>query len=133
MPEIAFCICGSFCNHKKTLAVLEQLVAAGYAVTPVLSENAVSFDTRFGRAADFVNSVETLTGREIICDIATAEAKITGSGCRGAIICPCTGNTLSKLAAGIADGPVTLAAKAHLRNERVKASPCDKRCTRRYF
>ena len=66
MSEIAFCICGSFCNHKKTLAVLEQLVAAGYAVTPVLSENAVSFDTRFGRAADFVNSVETLTGREII-------------------------------------------------------------------
>ena len=118
MPEIAFCICGSFCNHKKTLAVLEQLVAAGCAVTPVLSENAVSFDTRFGRAADFVNSVETLTGREIICDIATAEAKITGSGCRGAIICPCTGNTLAKLRHGVTDTSVTMAAKCLLRNDK---------------
>ena len=34
------------------------------------------------------------------------------------VIMPCTGNTLAKLASGIADGPVTLAAKAHLRNER---------------
>ena len=34
------------------------------------------------------------------------------------IIEPCTGNTLAKLANGITDTPVTLAAKAHLRNER---------------
>ena len=34
------------------------------------------------------------------------------------MIAPCTGNTLAKLAAGIADTAVTMAAKAHLRNGR---------------
>ena len=34
------------------------------------------------------------------------------------VIAPCTGNTLAKLANGIADSSVTLAAKAHLRNGR---------------
>ena len=34
------------------------------------------------------------------------------------VICPCTGNTLAKLAAGVTDSSVTMAAKAHLRNGR---------------
>lgn len=118
MPEIAFCICGSFCNHKKTLAVLEQLTVNGYVVTPVLSKNAASLDTRFGSADDFVSSVEALTGKEIIRDIATVEAKITGSACRGAIICPCTGNTLAKLRHGVTDTSVTMAVKCLLRNDK---------------
>lgn len=118
MTEIAFCICGSFCNHKKALAVLEELVGGGYSVIPVLSENAAALDTRFGKAHDFVRYVEALTGSEPIRDIATAEAKITGSGCRGAIICPCTGNTLAKLRHGVTDTAVTMAAKCLLRNDK---------------
>ena len=34
------------------------------------------------------------------------------------VIAPCTGNTLGKLAGGITDTSVTMAAKAHLRNGR---------------
>ena len=34
------------------------------------------------------------------------------------VIAPCTGNTLAKLAHGITDSAVTMAAKAHLRNGR---------------
>ena len=34
------------------------------------------------------------------------------------MIAPCTGNTLAKLAHGIADTSVTMAAKSHLRNGR---------------
>ena len=34
------------------------------------------------------------------------------------IICPCTGNTLAKMASGITDTAVTMAAKAHLRGDK---------------
>ncbi len=118
MSKLVFCICGSFCNHKKALTVLEELVNGGYDITAVISENAGKCDTRFGSADEFVARVEELTGREAIRDIPSAEANITGKGFEGAIICPCTGNTLSKLRHGITDTAVTMAVKCLLRNDK---------------
>lgn len=117
MSKLVFGICGSFCNHSRALAVLEELVAAGYDITAVISENASRYDTRFGKADEFVSRVEELTGKESIRDIASAEAKITGKGFVGGIICPCTGNTLAKLKNGVTDTAVTMAAKCLLRND----------------
>lgn len=118
MSKLVFGMCGSFCNHSRALAVLEEMVAAGYDITAVISENAGSCDTRFGKAADFVGRVEELTGKKAIRDIVAAEANITGKGFEGGIICPCTGNTLAKLKNGVTDTAVTMAAKCLLRNDK---------------
>ncbi len=116
MSKIVFCICGSFCNHKKSLAVLEELVRDGYDVTAVVSENSAKYDTRFGTSASLLARVEGLTGNSIITDMVTAEQQITGKGFAGGVVCPCTANTLAKLRYGITDTAVSMAVKCLLRN-----------------
>lgn len=112
---IGYAFCASFCTLKRSFAELCGL-SAEYELYPIFSEKTRLCDTRFGRAEDFVRSVEELCGREAIISIEQAE-KIGPSGLFDAmIISPCTGNTLAKLANGITDGAVTMAAKAHLRN-----------------
>ena len=87
-------------------------------IIPILSEASYTTDTRFGAAADFRTRIEAICGHEILHTIAQAEPIGPKKLLDCLVIAPCTGNTLAKLACGIADGPVTLAAKAHLRNER---------------
>ena len=116
--RIGFAMCGSFCTFKKVISELDKLCESGADVYPIMSDNAYSLDTRFGAAADFRAHIEEKCHRQIIGTIKSAEP----IGPKGLldilVIAPCTGNTLAKLAAGIADTSVTLAAKAHLRNER---------------
>lgn len=114
---IGYCICGSFCTQKKSLEILSKLTEQ-YEVQPILSENAYSTDTRFGLSADFRNKVEAVTGAEIIHTIKDAEPLGPAKPMDMMIISPCTGNTLAKIANGIADTSVTMAAKAHLRCDR---------------
>ncbi len=109
-------MCGSFCTFSKVIEQLETLVAQGVEVVPIMSEFAHSTDTRFGTAESFNNKIKEITGREIIADIRSAEPIGPKKMLDILIIEPCTGNTLAKLANGIADTSVTLAAKAHLRN-----------------
>ena len=116
--RVGFAICGSFCTHSKALAALEHLTQVYDTVIPILSDASRSTDTRFGTAADLMERVASLTGRGIISSIREAEPIGPKALLDVLVIAPCTGNTAAKLAAGITDGAVTMAAKAHLRNGR---------------
>ena len=115
---VGFAMCGSFCTFHKVLPEIEHLVQKGYRVLPILSQTAYSTDTRFGKAADFNEKIEQITGNPIIHTVFAAEPIGPKKLLDALIIAPATGNTLAKLANGITDTPVTLACKAHLRNER---------------
>ena len=117
--RVGFAICGSFCTHSKALQALEELTTAYDTVIPILSESSYSTDTRFGTAAALAARVRELTGREeIISTVREAEPIGPKALLDVLVIAPCTGNTAAKLAAGITDTAVTMAAKAHLRNGR---------------
>lgn len=115
---IGYALCGSFCTLERSLQQMEVLVAAGYVLQPILSFNTASTDTRFGKAKDFLERITALCGREPIVTIADAEPLGPARPLEALVIAPCTGNTLAKLAHGITDTPVTMAAKAHLRQSR---------------
>ena len=97
---------------------MTMLLEKGYDILPVMSENVYSTDTKFGRAEDLRKKVRELCGREIISSIVDAEPIGPRALLDALVICPCTGNTLAKLAQGITDTAVTMAAKAHLRSDR---------------
>ena len=116
--RVGFAICGSYCTFSQVFPVLEQLAERYGAVQPIFSERSAVTDTRFGSASTFVERAEQCTGRRPILSIREAEPIGPQKLLDVLVIAPCTGNTLSKLAHGIADGPVTMAAKSHLRNGR---------------
>lgn len=115
--RIGFAMTGSFCTFKAVMPQMKRLVEAGYRVTPIMSENAYSTDTRFGKARDFVFQAEEITGEKVIHTIAQAEPIGPKKLLDLLILAPCTGNTLGKLAAGIYDTAPTLAFKSHRRND----------------
>ena len=116
--RVGFAFCGSFCTFSPALKALERVHARYGDVTPIVSESSASTDTRFGAARGFMTEMERICGKPVIDSI----AKVEPIGPKGLldvlVICPCTGNTLAKLANGITDTVVTMAAKAHLRNGR---------------
>ena len=116
--RVGFALCGSFCTHRQVLSELEKLCGQYRQITPILSETCRRTDTRFGTAADLVAAVERLTGRAVIDSIPAAEPIGPKALLDVLVIAPCTGNTLAKLANGVTDTAVTMAAKAHLRNGR---------------
>ena len=107
---------GSFCTFKRVFAVWEKLRDAGADLTPIMSFNAFQLDTRFYAAEDARRIFKEITGKDIINSITSAEPIGPKKLLDILVIAPCTGNTLAKIANGIADTPVTLAAKSHLRN-----------------
>ncbi|MFA5676575.1 MAG: dipicolinate synthase subunit B [Christensenellales bacterium] len=116
--RIGFAITGSFCTFTLVMPVIEELVKLGADVTPILSYNAANNDTRFFKVKDFKQFLIETTGHDIIDDIVKAEPIGPKKLLDLVIIAPCTGNSLAKLALGITDTPVLLAAKSHLRNSR---------------
>ena len=115
--KIGYCICGSFCTHKKSLSALQKL-SEKYEIVPVLSERSAHTDTRFGSHGELIKAVTEICGREPVTTIEGAEPLGPFEPLDMLVICPCTGNTLSKLAAGVSDSSVTLAAKATVRADR---------------
>ena len=115
---IGYAFCGSFCTLSHSLAAMRQLRADGYDIQPIMSEKVYETDTRFWRAKEFERTVSELCGREIIHTIVDAEPLGPSVNLDALIISPCTGNTLAKIAGGITDSAVTMAAKAHLRSDR---------------
>ena len=97
---------------------MQGLICDGYEIQPIFSETVWSTDTRFGTAKDLQSRVEELCGRRIIHTVVDAEPLGPKHPLEALILCPCTGNTLAKLAAGITDTAVCMAAKAHLRGNR---------------
>lgn len=115
---IGFALTGSFCTLKEALAELERLVATGARVVPIVSGAVANTDTRFGSAAYFKEEIKRITGVEPIDTIAGAEPIGPKNLLDALVICPCTGNTLAKIANAVTDTPVTMAAKAQLRNRK---------------
>ncbi|MCH5194498.1 MAG: dipicolinate synthase subunit B [Oscillospiraceae bacterium] len=114
--KIGFAVCGSFCTFKKAFAEVQRLVDEGAEVTAIMSFNAAGLDTRFGKAEEHIAALEKITGRGVVKTIVDAEPIGPKRMFDALVIAPCTGNTLAKLAVGITDTPVTMAAKSHLRN-----------------
>ena len=116
--KIGFAMSGSFCTFKSVIKEIENLCDLGADIYPIMSKNAYSTDTRFGKAKDISEKIETICKKEIIHTVKDAEPIGPKGYLDLLIIAPATGNTLAKLASGIADTSVTMAAKAHLRNKK---------------
>ena len=115
---IGFAVCGSFCTHAKAMSALEQVRARWKKVVTIVFECTADTDTRFGAAHDLMREMERICDHRVISTVKAAEPIGPQKLLDLLIICPCTGNTLGKLAAGVTDTSVTMAAKAHLRNGR---------------
>lgn len=116
--NIGIAITGSYCTYEKVFKELHKLAQTGANLYPIFSDHASSTDSRFGKSSDFLKQAEEITGRKPITTIPDAEPIGPNALFDLLVIAPCTGNTLSKLANGISDTPVLMAAKAHLRNNR---------------
>ena len=114
--KIGYIFTGSFCTFSKSISKMKDLIKLGADIIPIMSFNSYKLNTRFGKAEDFIKDIEIATGNNIIHTIAGAEPigpkKLTDV----MVVCPCTGNTISKLANDIIDTPATMAVKSHLRN-----------------
>ncbi len=114
--KVGFAFCGSFCTYAQAMQALEQVKARYGNITPIVSQASAETDTRFGSAHDHMREMERICSKRVIDSIAKAEPIGPKGLLDVLVICPCTGNTLGKLACGITDTAVTMAAKAHLRN-----------------
>lgn len=116
--RVGFALTGSFCTFDKALRAMEETARVYPNILPIFSETAGSTDTRFGRSEDFLQAAAEICGHGVIDSVRAAEPIGPKGLLDVLVIAPCTGNTLAKLAGGIADTAVTMAAKAHLRNGR---------------
>lgn len=114
---IGFALCGSFCTYDRIFPVMERLTKS-YDIIPIFSQSAYTTDSRFGTADDHIAKAEAICGKPPLHTLAEVEPIGPKRLLDALVIAPCTGNTLAKLAHSIADGPVTMAAKSHLRNGR---------------
>lgn len=115
--NIGFAMCGSLCTLDKVYPVME-ILASNHTLIPILSCSVRTIDSRFGAAQDHIRRVTDICGRPPLGSIEEVEPIGPKKLLDALIIAPCTGNTLAKLAHSIADTPVTMAAKSHLRNGR---------------
>lgn len=113
-----FALCGSFCTIDRVLGVMERMVKEGWTLIPIVSEPIRTMDTRFGAACDTLDEVEHICGRPPLCTLQDVEPIGPKAMLDVLIIAPCTGSTLARLAHGLSDTPVALAAKSQLRVER---------------
>ena len=113
--RIAFAVCGSFCTLGTATAQAGQLVRQGWELLPVMSYAASGLNTRFGRADEWKARLETLTGHRVMDTLQDVEPLGPRQLARALVVAPCTGTTLARLAVGLSDTPVTLAAKSLLR------------------
>lgn len=114
---VGFALCGSFCTYDRIFPVMERLTKS-YDIIPIFSQSAYTTDSRFGTANDHIAKAEAICGKPPLHTLAEVEPIGPKRLLDALVIAPCTGNTLAKLAHSIADGPVTMAAKSHLRNGR---------------
>ena len=116
--RIGFVMTGSFCTFRKTIDELKKIVKLGAKVVPIMSENSYTMDTKFGKAEDFINEIEDITGTKILHTIQEVEPLGPKDRLERLVVAPATGNTMAKLTNDIIDGPATMAVKSHLRRER---------------
>lgn len=115
--RLGLALCGSYCTYEMLFHAAAKL-SEKYDLVPIMSENAAETDSRFGTATEHIKQLMLLSGKKVVTTIAEAEPLGPAAPMDALLIAPCTGNTLAKLANGITDTAVTMAAKAHLRNGR---------------
>ena len=116
--SIGFAFCGSYCTYDQVFPALKKTAEQYETVLPIVSEHSAVTDTRFGTAKEQLQTIESITNHHILKTIPEVEPIGPQKLLDVLVIAPCTGNTIAKLAAAIADTSVTMAAKAHLRNGR---------------
>lgn len=116
--KIGFALTGSSCNFSLVFPIIEDLTNKGADIYPIISHAVDTFDTRFGTAEEWKNKFKEITGKELIRTIVEAEPVGPKLNLDVIVVAPCTGNTTAKLANAITDTSVTMACKAHLRNQR---------------
>ena len=114
---LGLALCGSYCTYEKLFEAAEKL-ADEYDIVPIMSDTAAETDSRFGTAVEHMKRLMAISGKRVISTVEDAEPLGPKYPMDALLIAPCTGNTLAKLAHGITDSAVTMAAKAHLRNGR---------------
>ncbi len=115
-PTVGFALTGSFCTFARVIPQIEKLMTSGINVIPIMSEKSYTTDTRFGTAKDFIGRIETITGKTILHQQTEVEPIGPKKMIDALVIAPCSGTSISKIAHGISDTTVTLAAKSTLRN-----------------
>ena len=113
-----FALCGSFCTIERVLAVMERMAQEGWTLVPIVSETVFTQDTRFGKTQDTLDHITHICGRKPLHTLQEVEPIGPRQMLDVLIIAPCTGSTLARLAHGLSDTPVSLAAKSQLRVER---------------
>ena len=116
--RIGFVFTGSFCTFRKTINQLKNIIELKAEVLPIMSNNSYTMDTKFGKAQDFINEIEEVTGRKILHTIQEVEPLGPKDMLDIIVVAPATGNTIAKLANDIIDGPAPMAVKSVLRRER---------------
>lgn len=114
--RVGFAVTGSFCTIGDVLPVMEELRRDGAELIPIFSNNVYDWDTRFFAAKDLIDKVYKICGRLPLHTVPDVEPIGPRKLLDIVVIAPCTGNTLAKMAAGIVDTPVLMAAKSTLRN-----------------
>ena len=114
--KIGFVLTGSFCTFSKTIPKMKELIKKEAEVIPIMSFNSYDLDTKFGKAKDFIDEIEEITGKKIIHTIPDAEPIGPKRLTDIMVVAPCSGNTMSKLTYDIIDTPAVMAVKSHLRN-----------------
>lgn len=115
---LGFAMCGSFCTFARAIKQMRRLAQAGYRILPIMSETAATTDTRFGRAANFLQQAADICGAPVWHTIPDTEPIGPHKLVDLLVVAPCTGNTLAKLAHGVTDTAVTMAVKSNLRVQR---------------
>ena len=116
--KIGIALTGSFCTINEIIGEIENIKDMGAVITPIVSEHVKTMDTRFGKANDTIKKLEEISENHVISSIQEAEQIGPKKMFDIMLIAPCTGNTMAKLANSVIDTTVTMAAKAHLRNQR---------------
>lgn len=117
VKTVGLALTGSYCTFSRVLDEAERL-AEKYNLIPIFSNNCLNTDTRFGKAEHFVDKLERICGNTALKSIKEAEPIGPKKLLDALVVAPCTGNTIAKIANGIADTTVTLAVKSQLRNNR---------------
>ena len=112
---LGFALTGSFCTLEKAFQLMETLRET-YRILPIVSERVAGTDTRFFAKEEVLSRIRTICGRDPVATIPEAEPLGPGKLLDLLLVCPCTGNTLSKLAHGVTDTSVTMAVKSHRRS-----------------
>ena len=115
---VGFALTGSHCTFASITPIIKNIVDEGAKVIPIVSDSVSTTDTRFGKAKEWLENIETITQQKCINSVVNAEPIGPNNLLDILVIAPCTGNTISKLANAITDSPVLMATKAHLRNQR---------------